>query len=78
MTMRKLGAGAAVVLVAGMMSTGCGYKQEIEKATTRAEDAARRAETAANRVEAAAKRAEAAAERAEQMVSHATSGRGGR
>jgi hypothetical protein len=65
------GRGLAVVLAVSALSLGCGHKQEIEKAATRAEDAARRAEAAAGRVEAAAKRAETAAERAEQMVSHA-------
>ena len=68
----RFGAGLAVLLAASTLSLGCaGHKEEIEKATSRAEDAARRAESAASRVEAAAKRAELAADRATQMVAHA-------
>jgi hypothetical protein len=69
-------ASISMLVMLGVMTSGCDYKQNAEKAAvraeaaaSRAEDAARRVESAASRVEAAAQRAEAAAEKAESRFS---------
>lgn len=68
MRMKKAFAGMGVLMLVGMLGTGCEPMSKVREPAARAETAATRAEDAARRAEASVSRTEAACQRCGAMA----------